>query len=347
MMLTDTNLVGVNLTPFEAQVDNAVEWIRQISQSYVSLDCVPLVNRGFYGAIENCTLPGIDISVVKSHAQEVHRTEAHIDAADEQFFLVSIQVKGCGHIAQDGREAVLMPGMFALYQSSRPYRLTFKNRFEQIVLKLRRAELLNVVSEPEQMTARAISGKRGAGLLFLNGVKALLDTPANTQVTKLSANAMSDSLINLLAAGLYSLPNIHSIEVPALHEYHLSRIKEYIESNLHNSQLSLDMIAAELDVSVSLIHRVFSSEVHTPVQYIWEQRLQRAKRHLVSAQFHHETISSLAYRCGFNDAAHFSRAFRARFGVTASDWKKSAGIPSLSELDTDGLEAAKSSESER
>jgi AraC-like DNA-binding protein len=39
------------------------------------------------------------------------------------------------------------------------------------------------------------------------------------------------------------------------------------------------------------------------------------------------SISNIAYGCGFNDAAHFSRAFRARFGCAARELRptRSAG----------------------
>ena len=69
-------------------------------------------------------------------AQIVRRTPAKIARASEDYFLVSIQTEGRGVVSQDGRDAVLAPGDFALYDSTRPYTLTFDGPFQQIVLML-------------------------------------------------------------------------------------------------------------------------------------------------------------------------------------------------------------------
>ena len=39
-------------------------------------------------------------------------------------------------VSQDGRDALLGPGDFALYDSTRPYQLQFDDDFQQFVLKL-------------------------------------------------------------------------------------------------------------------------------------------------------------------------------------------------------------------
>ena len=66
----------------------------------------------------------------------MRRTPALIARASEDYFLVSIQTQGRGVVSQDGRDAVLAPGDFALYDSTRPYQLTFDGPFQQFVLKL-------------------------------------------------------------------------------------------------------------------------------------------------------------------------------------------------------------------
>ena len=47
-----------------------------------------------------------------------------------------VRRRGIGIIAQDGREARLMPGDFACYDSTRPYTLNFDSSFEQLVLHM-------------------------------------------------------------------------------------------------------------------------------------------------------------------------------------------------------------------
>ena len=48
-----------------------------------------------------------------------------------------------------------------------------------------------------------------------------------------------------------------------------------------------------------------------------QQRLLRARQVLANPT-DPRTISAIAYDCGFTNVAHFARAFREAFGVTAS-----------------------------
>jgi AraC-like DNA-binding protein len=56
---------------------------------------------------------------------------------------------------------------------------------------------------------------------------------------------------------------------------------------------------------------------------IWAQRLEACRRELGDPQQGHRSISDIAFGWGFNDAAHFSRAFRERFGLSPREWRAS------------------------
>ena len=66
---------------------------------------------------------------------------------------------------------------------------------------------------------------------------------------------------------------------------------------------------------------MFKSEPLTPAQYIWERRLEACSRDLLEPRLAGRTVAEIAYGRGFNDAAHFSRAFRERFGCSPREWR--------------------------
>ena len=108
-----------------------------VCDTYVQLECDPSAGRdAIEGEIVSDELATLQLSRVTATAQLVKRTPALIARASEDHFLVSIQTQGRGVISQDGRHAVLGPGDFALYDSTRPYQLTFDADFQQYVLKL-------------------------------------------------------------------------------------------------------------------------------------------------------------------------------------------------------------------
>jgi AraC family transcriptional regulator len=81
-------------------------------------------------------------------------------------------------------------------------------------------------------------------------------------------------------------------------------------------------LAAEVDVHPAYLARVFRRRYGQSIgQFIREARLDRAARQLVETA---DPISSIAFRAGFADQSHLTRAFRARWGVTPRQYRLSA-----------------------
>ncbi|HEV8315310.1 MAG TPA: helix-turn-helix domain-containing protein, partial [Burkholderiaceae bacterium] len=59
---------------------------------------------------------------------------------------------------------------------------------------------------------------------------------------------------------------------------------------------------------------------------IWLQRLDACERALAGAGSAGRTITEIAYAAGFSDAAHFSRAFQQRFGMTPRAYRRRHGL---------------------
>lgn len=301
-------------------------WTDMICNIYVELACDAQTSGEpgeFEGSIRQHTLPNLDVSVVSSMAQKVARTPGHIARSSDDYFLVGIQTRGRGVVRQDGRDAVLAVGDFALYDSTRPYQLLFDDAFEQIVLKLPGERLRSELRETEKLTATTVSGREGAGHLLISMIRTLREDIDALQPA--SALAVGNGVLSILAAGLQTLPAARSPGLSQLTSYHLARIKRCIDERLSESELSVGSLAAQLGLSTSQIHRVFKNEAMTPAQYIWERRLEACSRDLLDPRLAGRSVSEIAFGRGFSDAAHFSRAFRERFGCSPRQWRQASG----------------------
>ncbi|MBB6563466.1 AraC-like DNA-binding protein [Acidovorax soli] len=294
-------------------------WTDMICTTYVQLECDAPDAEGFGGSIQSHHLPGLDLSVVRSRAQRVVRTPRSISRAADDCFIVSLQTRGHGVISQDGRDAAVAPGDFALYDSTRPYTLQFSEDFEEIVLKLRGEQLRALVTGTEQLTATTVSGRSGAGHLMAHMVTALRDEA--DRLPAASAAAVASGVISVLAAGLQSLPACHLVEPSAMGAYHVARIKRHIDARLRDPGLSVESVARDLGMSSGHLHRLFKTEPQSPSHYLWGQRLDGASRELLDARRARASVSEIAFGWGFNDAAHFSRAFKERFGRAPREWR--------------------------
>lgn len=298
-------------------------WTDMICDTYVQLECDAPRGSGFAGSIHSQSMPGLDLSVVTSGAQKVLRTPRQIASSSDDCFLVSIQTRGQGRLHQDGRDALLSPGDFALYDSTRAYALRFEGDFQQIVLKLPGEQLRSMVRDTDKLTATTVSGRAGAGHLMIGMIQTLwadIDT-----LQPASAVAVASGVLNILVAGLQTLPASNCPGLSSLATYHLARTKRLIDARLRDPSLSMGDVARELGLSVGHIHRLFKNEATSPAQYIWSRRLDACSRDLLDPRRAGHSISEIAFSWGFNDAAHFSRVFRDRFDCSPREWRQQGG----------------------
>ncbi len=109
---------------------------------------------------------------------------------------------------------------------------------------------------------------------------------------------------------------------PAVGQALALAVRRYIEQHLEKP-LKIDDLARHFRVSRSQIYRLF--EQHDGVaSYVWERRLRRSRRLLMTPSLQHLSIGAVAFEVGFTSHAHFSRAFRSRFGLTPSQLRAAA-----------------------
>jgi AraC family transcriptional regulator len=87
-----------------------------------------------------------------------------------------------------------------------------------------------------------------------------------------------------------------------------------------DDEISLAGLAAEAGLSPSHLHRIFSDLVReTPKELTLRLRLERAAVLLLTSS---DTILDIALNCGFQSHEVFCRAFRRRFGMTPSAYRR-------------------------
>lgn len=98
----------------------------------------------------------------------------------------------------------------------------------------------------------------------------------------------------------------------------LSEILNDIDAHLNDADLSVNNLIAHFNLSRSALYRLFETEGGI-AEAIRERRLRFAYRLLLkhsSQTGRQPLIRDLALGLGFSSEAHFSRVFKARFGLT-------------------------------
>jgi AraC-like DNA-binding protein len=103
-------------------------------------------------------------------------------------------------------------------------------------------------------------------------------------------------------------------EDPATAEALAQSIRRYLERNLAQP-LQVEQLVTTFRVSRSQLYRMFQAYGGV-ANYLWERRLRRSLWMLLQPRFARTSIAIIAFECGFSSEAHFSRKFKAAFGMT-------------------------------
>lgn len=301
-------------------------WRDVISEEYVKLECEP-VSRGsreyFSGTVRSgVPLGQVRCSEVIADPQVALRTKKQIAEANEDDFLISFQLKSNCVVRQSGRQTLLTPGSFALYDSTAPYSLSFEEEFHQLVLQMPRDVLMRHLLEPEKHTATAISATCGIGLILQTFVFSLMKELSASQDSP--NELLAENLVNLIALSLSSsVTHSKLAELTSVREALVRRIYQFIDANLFDPGLTNLKVAESQGVSIRYLHKVFENETETVHEHILNRRLSAAQSLLKEREPTRNTIEQIALHVGFSSASHFSRAFKSRFGCCPSEWADS------------------------
>ncbi len=123
--------------------------------------------------------------------------------------------------------------------------------------------------------------------------------------------------------GPYDPDDIRRRALRAEYSGRINRVIDHIEANLAGD-LSLSTLAAVAAFSPFHFHRIFKAMVgETLSGFIRRRRVEKAAS-LLRANGS-RSITQVALECGFASPAAFARVFREQFGMSATEWVRSAG----------------------
>lgn len=100
----------------------------------------------------------------------------------------------------------------------------------------------------------------------------------------------------------------------------IKEVDEFIYENIMNSELSAAILADKMCISLTTLNRKIKAitGINT-TNHIRLRRLGRAKQLLMNTDMSMGEIQTV---CGFESPSYFSRAFKAEYGVSPSEFKK-------------------------
>lgn len=315
------------MTHHAESTERLEQWRSVLSRAFVPLEpsALPSGSGAVTGSLRATELDGLQIAEVGGGGQLVRRTAATIRAADPAHLKIGLQVSGRGLLEQDGREAELRTGDFVLYDTTRPYRLRFDFAFRMLVVMCPRTALDLPSGVLRHRTAVPVRAREGLGMVvspFLSGLGQLLEADGGGLSPGLGGGHLGAAVLDSLAAAFAEEPKGRTASAGSLK----ARALAHIEAHLADPGLGPEAVAAALHVSVRYLQRAFEAEGETVAGWIRARRLERCRRDLRNPGLDSRPVSAVAARWGLVNAAHFSRSFRATYGVSPREYRHGASL---------------------
>ena len=254
----------------------------------------------------------------------IHRREEDIARDSNYDFLLAAQLQGTVLIHQGSSEFTQHPGDLTIMYAGEPYTIVHTQKSRRLILHIPQdiyRERILAHLKDREFRSRLLPA--GGLVSILHSMLESLAVEAEKLHTK-DQYTVAESLLELTAAVLRSEADQEYELQHARQSALFRRILEFMESNYTDCELTPEKVAAANGISVRYLHSLFNQAGITVSKWIWERRLKACREDLLDPNMGHMRVSQIAFQRGFNDPAHFSRAFKSRFDISPSKLRQVA-----------------------
>lgn len=207
-------------------------------------------------------------------------------------------------------------GCFVLLDNQQPFELLRENGGVTMAMRLEDVWLRHWLPHPKAAVAKPIVAEDGWG----SSLAATLRTIAKHGLADaiLPRSVIADQLGAFLALMIGS----HEQGTSRYQSEVLVRMKRCMQERLDDPNLDPTTVANAIGISRRHLHGLFAQAGLTFGALLIDLRLKRAAEMLRDRRFNGYRAGDVAWTCGFANASHFARRFRAKYGVSPVNYRK-------------------------
>ncbi|MEG3619479.1 helix-turn-helix domain-containing protein [Magnetovibrio sp. PR-2] len=250
-----------------------------------------------------------------SMAQKFLRGSLRVAQDGLDYYLIQTHLSGTQNICRGNTLTIAEPGDL-LVMDLADHHLAETSDFTNLTYIVPRHMLAPLLNSPDTQQGRVLKAGSPLVTLAVEYMKTM-NRVANTISSEDAAMTISSTL-SLLASALNGSPDTVKDGISNLSHSTLMRAKLEIENNLQDADLTITTLCAKLGLSRATLFRLFKPYGGVKA-YIQDRRLKRCAKDLISPSLNERRIFEIAYSWGFASEAHFSRAFKSKFGMTPGE----------------------------
>lgn len=306
-------------------VDRFACWLDMTSRSLMPGAAQSAYEEDFRATVSTFDLGAVRVCRGAAPSFASSRTPKLIRRSDPETYLVSLILAGTWRLDHAGHNILLRPGEFVLYDSSRPWSgsgsgAMSDGRYERVIGRFPKALLPLPEGDIEPLVGARLPGRHGLGALLSHHLVEISQGDAGYDAA--DDARLATITLDLVAAMIaHERETEHALPYESQRRALQTRIHAFIQEHLGDPRLTPAAIAAAHQISLRHLQNLFQDQGLTVATWIRRSRLDRCRHDLADPRLRDRPIHAIATRWGFPDNAHFSRLFRATYGVTPSDYR--------------------------
>lgn len=299
--------------------DRAPQWREWIGRHFGGLESDMYGDVEFDGHL--CASRAGDVILTKLEAgrHRVLRTPQMARHSDSGYLKIVAPWHGSAQVEQQGRQAGVRSGGWAIYDTTASYAVDNPERSEHLIVMLPKDQMAERSLRLDRLMARQVGGASGISRVALETMRnTYQELPAMSEA---AARGAGEMIMQLVRLSLLELADKQTDMTQR--EALLDRIRDHVARHLRDPELSIEQIARTLNCSKRHLHNAFTRGDETLSGYIQQQRLQACIQELRQGSRGARAITDVALSWGFSNLSHFSRTFREHTGMSPSEFRNS------------------------
>jgi len=264
---------------------------------------------GFHGDVSSIVSPlGIEFSRVSSSAQTI----SGACSSRPHCLWLALPIQGVFVLDEGSENTDLRLGDILYGPTGRNSTLRLPDHFVMLYIRIPQTMLYPRLLNLQMLPMGTLTGRAAVNRIFSGLLHSIVDNLE--ELTDEHIRPIEVALSEFVISSLAESSAMSCFDVAGASNFH--RISQAIELQLGDGDLTLHQVADQQRVSARYIQKLFQQAGMSFSQYLRQRRLEHCHADLASATHRNLSISDICFRWGFNDAAHFSRSFRADYGMT-------------------------------
>lgn len=303
--------------------DRVAAWTASVASVFGPFAISRNDSAEFHGSLKVEARGTLRFGSLAYRGHNYERRKSDVARLADDYFTLTWPVAGQVLAEQGGIEHAMRPGNLYLFNHAVPYSTVPQHDYRTVGVAFPCAALRRRVPSVAPFYALPLDPAEPRGALLVSFVEHLAQGWDRWEEREFAA--LGERLLDLIALLMIDGAGADAASDSSVRIAHRERALSYIRAHLGEAGLDPQSVARACGISLSYLHQLFRGAGMGVEECIFAERLEQCRRLLADPRARHLSISTIAYRAGFSHPAHFTRAFRRRFGMAPSELRAPRG----------------------